>query len=331
MARSLALLAVLVATVPPVSVDNVRLLSPSFGYAVTGARAVHVFLNGRDRLATPPLAGRFIEAVDFLDAKHGWVAEYDCGRASVFLFRTTNGGRSWTSLGRPGTHSCGGGPTYLSFVDAQHGWLEPTSPNGPEGYLRHTVNGGKTWKTITRKLPCLAPVHFTSRTVGWIARCGNALYRTRNAGRTWTRALGNRALLPMYDLPRLTGRSGAVATIGNGSVRFYVTDDGGSNWRSSGSRRIFPCADSYPYPSFFPESVVSARTWWVVDQGRVAVTTDAGAHWRVTRAHGLPATACAVRSVSAVNSKLAWAVARARGGNALFTTANGGRTWTRRT
>lgn len=327
MVRAFAVLALLAVGATPASVDEMRLLSPSFGYAVEGARTVRVLVNGHLKTVTPPLGTRFIEDVDFVDARRGWVAQYDCGRAAVFLFRTTNGGRSWQPLGRPGSHSCGGGPTYLSFVDATHGWLEPLSPNGPEGTLRRTQDGGKTWKTVSRHLPCLRRARFTSRTVGWIARCGNALFRTRDAGHTWTKALGTRSQRRQFDLPRLSGASGAAASVGSGSVRFFVTGDGGFSWAAAGSRRVFPCADNVFYPSFFPEGIVNASVWWVVNQGRVSITTDAGRHWRTTRAKGLPRNGCAVREVSAVDARRAWLVARVQDAKLLFATSNGGRTW----
>src|SRR5438105_3969013 len=81
------------------------------------------------------------------------------------------GGRSGQSLGKPATHSCGGGPTYLSFVDPSHGWMEPVSPNGPQGELLRTTDGGRTWTRVASfqsGLPCLAPIEFVSRSAGWM-------------------------------------------------------------------------------------------------------------------------------------------------------------------
>jgi photosystem II stability/assembly factor-like uncharacterized protein len=321
MARPLALLATLAflgGSSP--SVDTMELVSPSFGWALVGSRDIHVISRGRDRIVSPPLGIRFVEAVDFVDENRGWVAEYDCGHAAVFLYRTTNGGRSWTSLGHPGAHSCGFGPTYLSFVDATHGWLEPL--NQRSGYLRRTIDGGRTWRTVTRNLPCVAgSIAFTSRTVGWIGRCSTGLFRTANGGRTWKKVFKPHSTSIVIDLPV----AGVTASVGTGVVRFSTSTDGGLHWQQIATRKIYPCADTYVFHSFFPESVASARIWWVVDQGRVAITTDAGLHWSVHHTGGLPSQACAVRSVSAADARHAWAIA----GNVLYATSSGGLSWRR--
>src|SRR2546421_6534039 len=138
------------------------IVAPGFGYTVAYRDVWHggtadttvalfVYDHGRWRNATPPqLHSRGIDDVVFTDRRHGWVAANDCirGGASVYLYRTSDGGRSWRSLGAHGTHSCGGGPTYLSFVDARNGWMEPVSPNGPGGELLRTRDGGASWSLV---------------------------------------------------------------------------------------------------------------------------------------------------------------------------------------
>src|SRR5439155_14619887 len=104
--------------------------------------------HGRWTDVTPPGLNSTADVVDdvvFVDPSHGWIAAYNCAQASVYLYRTSDGGRSWQALGRPASRSCGGGPTFLSFVDPLHGWMEPASPNGPVGPLMRTTDGGRTW------------------------------------------------------------------------------------------------------------------------------------------------------------------------------------------
>ncbi len=85
-----------------------------------------VYDDGGWRNATPAkLAADGVDAIDdvaFVDRRHGWVAAYNCATVAVYLYRTSDGGRSWQSLGKPASHSCGGGPTFLSFVDDRRGW-----------------------------------------------------------------------------------------------------------------------------------------------------------------------------------------------------------------
>jgi photosystem II stability/assembly factor-like uncharacterized protein len=357
-------------TVVTTTVGPTRLISPGFGYSVayrtvaSGARvstSIGLFLyeGGRWRNVTPPtLRADGVNAIDgvaFLDRRHGWVAAYNCATVNVSLYRTSDGGRSWQSLGRPTDHSCGGGPTFLSFVDETHGWMEPVSPNGPAGELLGTSDGGQTWthlasgpqgQTRPLALPCLAPIRFVSRQVGWMARCGDGrIFSTADGGRRWRRAsiAVRSASDARFDLPAFAGETGVVAaTLGNRPVTaasstravvFSVSHDGGRRWAVQSTRRVGPCPLTSYYTAGWPASVADPHVWWIV-AGRsrplVQVTADAGRRWRTAVARGLPSGACSVVSVSAASANDAWVVARqGRYGSALFQTRDGGRTWRR--
>jgi photosystem II stability/assembly factor-like uncharacterized protein len=352
------------------TVGPTRFLGSSFGYAVAYSRVergdtsdttigLFVYDHRRWRNVTPPaLHANGIDDVAFTDRRHGWVAAYNCGEVAVYLYRTSDGGRSWRSLGKPATHSCGGGPTFLSFVDPRHGWMEPVSPNGPGGELLRTNDGGATWSRVASLhqekpgLPCLAPIAFTSRSTGWmghstVARhdssgglCAAHLYETKTAGQTWQahaiqlpRTFGK----PVIDTPRFFGHFGVVAaTLGGKSARavaFAASTNVGNTWSVRSLRPISSCS---PRDAFWPASVANNGVWWIVAGRRQTfahVTSDAGHHWHTVVAHGLPRRSCAVTRVSAADASLAWVVARyGRGLNtALFQTRDGGRTWHRAT
>jgi photosystem II stability/assembly factor-like uncharacterized protein len=150
------------------NVGPTRFVTPGFGYSVayrTVARATTVqtttrlflYEAGRWRNATPPMLRtdgiNTIDDVAFVDREHGWVAAYNCAKVGVYLYRTSDGGRSWRSFGKVAYHSCGGGPTYLSFTDDRHGWMEPVSPNAPEGELFGTRDGGQIWMHLASGPP----------------------------------------------------------------------------------------------------------------------------------------------------------------------------------
>lgn len=332
------------------SLGPVRLLTPSFGYAVAyrttsvGSRTTattHLFLydSGRWRDATPPTLAmdgdNQIDDVAFVDRRHGWVAGFDCATARVHLYRTNDGGESWMRLGRPAYHSCGGGPTYLSFVDTRQGWMEPVSPNAPAGVLLQTRDGGKRWRQIAAgppgqvpgpALPCLAPIRFATPVRGWMARCpSGGLYRTVDGGRVWTRiaiAMRNGADA-RFDVPWSRGGVAVVAaTIGttvpsrSGRVRavvFALSHDAGRSWTVRSRRTLSSCPLAGYVASPGPTSIAGFRTWWIVDDAQaptVRTTTDAGRSWHATRAHGLPSRPCVIASVTAVGAKRAWAVVR---------------------
>jgi photosystem II stability/assembly factor-like uncharacterized protein len=343
-----------------VAVGPTRLVSPTFGYSVvyrTVERGMQVrttiglfiYEQGRWRNATPPTLVpdgiNVIDDVDFIDPRHGWVAGYDCGRASVFLYRTSNGGRTWRPLGSPAGHSCGGGPTYLSFVDERHGWMEPVSPNGPVGELLRTADGGRTWTRLLTgpasqvrppALPCLAPIRFISVSDGWMGRCEDGrVFSTNAGGRHWsavTISIPDRRDA-RFDLPWFGGRSGVVsAIIGTRAVTFAVSSDGGRTWHARSTRPIAACPRKAYLGSSWPTSIVAARVWWIVAGAArpvAEVTTDAGRTWRTVDARGLPA-GCSIVSVTAAGSRSAWAVTReGTDSTALFRTDDGGRDWRR--
>lgn len=356
-----------------VTIGPVRLVSPGFGYVVaqrtspsgSGRTEIRLLLfdHGRWRNATPPalrppafprdqIDG--VDDVDFAGSRDGWLAAFDCARAGVYLYRTSDGGRSWRSLGEPTGHSCSApATTFLSFVDARHGWLEPTSPTGPVGALLETGDGGRNWKHVAigpadgtgRSLPCLAPIRFVTASIGWQGRCDEArggVFSTADGGRRW-----RHAAIPVrdgrFDVPWFHGRDGVDAAtvgsrpIGDGSrtraVTFSVTSDGGRVWAARSTRPIGSCPLSAYSTDLWPASVVNGRIWWIVaglDRPSAQVTLDGGRTWRIVAAHGLPARPCSVLDVSAAGPSDAWVVARTgRDGTALYRTTDGGRDWRR--
>jgi photosystem II stability/assembly factor-like uncharacterized protein len=344
-------------------VGPTRLLSPTFGYTVAyrtvdrnhhvkSTLGVFVYDEGSWRNVTPRhLHADAIDDIDFLDSRHGWLAAYDCANVSVNLYRTSDGGRTWQSLGAKGEHSCGGGPTWLSFTDQEHGWMEPVSPNGPAGVLLQTSDGGRTWKPVAsleRNLPCLAPIAFVSHTAGWMGRCDGHVYSTSDGGRRWHATTIRVARAPdeqQLDVPRFFGHTGVeAATLGKvvtanrsslhvRAVAFSVSADRGRTWRLAAERGVTPCTQYGVtfYPSSWPAGIAGRSVWWVVSSGLkplVQITDSAGRVWHTVVPRGLPRRACAITSVTATNDRVAWVVARSGAYDSeLFETRDGGHTW----
>jgi photosystem II stability/assembly factor-like uncharacterized protein len=343
-------------------VDVARLISPTLGYAVVYRTVeqgytsrtrggLFLFSRGRWTRSTPRgLAG--IDDVSFADSKNGWIATFNCARAAVRIYRTSNGGQSWRDLGIVGYHSCSaGGTTFLSFVDRKHGWAEPISPTGPGGSFFRTVDGGRTWKGLGEPL-CLAPIAFVSPSVGWMGRCNARVYRLSHGGRRWTRV---RIRVPapahthFFDIPRFFGRRGVLAaalgrTAPNPeltqviprSVAFMVSGNGGHSWSMRSLRPVARCPFNTWTDEMQPATAeASSRVWWIVSgrrQKQVQITTDAGRRWRTVTARGLPGRACSVLEVSAASARMAWAtVALNNRSWWLFQTLDGGHTWHRAT
>jgi photosystem II stability/assembly factor-like uncharacterized protein len=80
-----------------------------------------------------------VRRVDFVDASHGFLLD-----TSGRLWRTSNGGSSWTELPGIGTGTARG----MSFSSAQKGYLVISSfgdVRQPTGFLLRTDDGGATW------------------------------------------------------------------------------------------------------------------------------------------------------------------------------------------
>jgi photosystem II stability/assembly factor-like uncharacterized protein len=93
----------------------------------------------RDPTPSPPpnlpiLGG--VSDIHFFDDSDGWL---DLDGPESFLFRTTDGGRTWSAV----DDHTGGGIQHLLFVGRTYGWAW-----GSDTILR-TTDGGSTWVTIT--------------------------------------------------------------------------------------------------------------------------------------------------------------------------------------
>ena len=360
MARVLALLACVAAGAASAalggSTDRVtwfagpaQLVFPTFGYLVAGWRrmpgepslgfggGLYLYRSGSWSKARNADLDGDIEDAAFPDEKHGWIATYDCARAGVSVYRTADGGTTWHRLRVRATHSCGGGPTYLSFPNPRDGWLEPVSPNGPGGLLLRTENGGTTWRLIGEGADCLRRITAISASVAWMA-CGR-LDRTVDGGRTWYRqtlplpARWREHATTSAGDPRFFGDDGVVpVTVWSHrgkAVLFYATRNAGRTWELVAAHPTGGfCDRSFLWPSdpMATVSIASPTTWWVASGrlGRIDVTSDGARHW-VSR----PSLDgwCAVSRLTAGSAALAWVTPRSERDAPLYETRDGGRTW----
>jgi photosystem II stability/assembly factor-like uncharacterized protein len=183
------------------------------------------------RVHAPDLArdGLYAGAdVFFSDGAHGWIlarlssgSNFSVGR----LFRTTDGGRSWTAL--EGVPSAG----RLVFADANRGFLA----GGPDqNALYQTEDGGRSW-TLLELVPSMSGARvfvdlpaFTSPRDGSVALTVHdgksaelRVFRTADGGQTWSADAVIE--LPAGDGPEpvvAAFTSGRLAAIGGmGSLR----------------------------------------------------------------------------------------------------------------
>lgn len=140
---------------------------------------------------------------------------------------TSSLGRRWHITPVPPT---AGRYEGLSFPTPDLGWMVSTP-----GDILHTKDGGSTWKFQARGLGTLRSVDFQNETRGLAGTVDGTLYRTTDAGASWTDVTST--------LPRAPQGFCGIAHVGNhvhavgrytGRVADYFrSTDGGETWKYS--------------------------------------------------------------------------------------------------
>lgn len=165
----------------PYLFNDIFFPTPAKGYAVGQVGAV---LRTQDSGATWTCSvhdGPGFNAVFFPDTNNGW-AVGSSGRT----MHTTNGGGAWVSQISGTTEDL----NCVFFTSPTAGFA---AGGGTSCVLVATTDGGTGWQLVST--PGIGPanaVWFTSDMVGYLA-AANGVYRTRDAGATWTLMSGGLA------------------------------------------------------------------------------------------------------------------------------------------
>jgi photosystem II stability/assembly factor-like uncharacterized protein len=122
------------------------------------------------------------------DENNGW-AWAQASDSSAYLFRTTDGGRTWSDQA---PHGLGFSQYGSFFLDGQTAWLQAfDSTTNQQGLLR-TTDGGQTWTLCPQNPKPSSSNNFISANYGWQevldVGAGNlyiSLFDTHNGGMTW--------------------------------------------------------------------------------------------------------------------------------------------------
>ena len=181
--------------------------------------------------------------------------------SNQFLFKTTNGGESWTQISQDMTREDPGAPSNLDDVtakgapaDKRRGVIYSIAPSPlrastvwigtDDGLIHKTDDDGKTWANVTpaeltpwSKVVMLIASHFDiNEAYAAIDRHRlddnePYIYRTRDAGKTWQRITNG---LPpgvyMQNVTEDTQRRGLLFC--GTELSIFVSFDDGDNWQS---------------------------------------------------------------------------------------------------
>src|SRR5258708_7429114 len=221
--------------------------------------------------------------MSFINGQDGWI-EAETGGATgndlELLFRTTDGGKSWTAVSRttygsqsniPATFPFTGHKTGLTFINASTGWA-----TGPWLYITH--DGGAIWQSQTLPIApgqvFAAPTFFNAR--DGILPANSQLFVTHDSGTTWQ----STSLLPEPSnlvTAFLDMQHGLFAA--SGGTTLYSTSDGGEHWA-----KTTPVITA-SITAFAQLNFVSTKIGWALGYTPEAAntllfkTTDGGQTW----------------------------------------------------
>lgn len=202
------------ARVDTTALDSIRMVDSVVGWAVTVTRepSVNELLRTTDGglrwTDVTPLNSSMqrirVGHLAVLNSRIAWVESDE----PVQIFRTVDGGRTWSPTSVPLFQAYGNPTSYslsgtLHFVDAHNGWLMigVGAAGSMEVDVHRTADGGRTWVKVAHTttgnersgLPFggdKSGIVFLNVTTGWITGydvgCPGAyLFVTRDGGRTW--------------------------------------------------------------------------------------------------------------------------------------------------
>lgn len=340
---------------------------------IDGRALFHTADGGRTwtDLALPAEIGFVIE-LRFVDERNGWLLgfagrgfQYGCDQAAPadiprcrdILFRTTDGGRTWTSVRVMALAPAGGSAIKnVQFVDATTGWIlerngpAPCETGKPCFNLLATTDGGNSWRTVLADT-AMSDLHFVDRAHGWglLPAEGSGLsvdaMATADSGTTWSRQIAGEEILglavPSADVAfALAGAGGSCTaslcteyglfSVANGRLE-TVHETATSGWWAAPG-----CAGFLGEPFF-----VDAEHGWIglkrgvgglsgLNRAGLIATADGGKTWSCVA--GLPSED--VVSVWFADPSRGWVTTRSDGfgspsggGVRVWRTDDGGRTW----
>lgn len=275
----------------------------------------------------PRTRGAFgdLSSVFFIDPDRGWAI------ASGALYRTTDGGGTWTANPAPvldDPRLANFSFTSLQFTDPDTGLLtgsyviQSQAAFEMASVVLRTTDGGDRWSTARRQeFEYILDLQMLDADTGFglaavvdlmTGSIQSKCLSTTDGGRSWTVLPGRVAASVLYSLDFTDSKTGWAA---GESGMIYRTLDGGLTWKGfrTGMSNVF----------FQEVDFADSRRGWAAGaNGLIVATENGGEKWtRLDSGTGETLTA-----VFAVDGKTVWAAGT---GGTILNTLDGGLTWER--
>ncbi|GJQ31679.1 MAG: hypothetical protein HBSAPP04_05180 [Ignavibacteriaceae bacterium] len=222
------------------------------------------------------------------------------------FYKTSDGGSTWRRIP--------GGWIQLNdmhFIDPMNGWA--VGGNVLSAIALQTTDGGETWNM---KAPSgqvtLWCAYFTSPSNGFAGSESGVIYRTTNAGNTWTslQTATNLTFNSISFSGQLNGIAVAGIAAGGSELR---TTNGGNSWQN---------VNTGSFSSFYDLAWVNSNNTLLVGvEGNIYKSTDSGVTWLSKNRNQITRN---INSIFFIDREKGWIAAQ--GGN-IFKTVDGGLNW----
>ncbi|MBD2766550.1 T9SS type A sorting domain-containing protein [Hymenobacter sp. BT664] len=251
-----------------------QFVTPQVGYFTANGGVTKTSNGGQNFELITPAPGISYNKVHFVDAQNGWVGS-STGGSSPNLFRTQNGGTTWTPVRLLGSASNSfPGVNKIAFADPLHGVIN--------NYV--TSDGGQTWTPGTGTLST-GPTQLRPSGVGFSVGTAGNIRTTTDFGLTGqARTTGAEAFFGTIHFPEPV-HGWAMGKPSYNYNQVFVTHDRGTTWlgldlttRAAGVNWL----DSRLTAGAFPDrdtAYVAGIDYTASPRAFILRTVDAGQTW----------------------------------------------------